>query len=138
MRLAAFTLAMLVAAPAVARSPRVERGKITRFADVGDRWRGGKSPCLGRRVEHTDWGVAHRTLPCGTLVRVTNRRTGLTVVAPVITRGPYGATLDDGTWVIKRRAADPGAWRGILDATPPVFHALAARSFDRVAVETVE
>lgn len=125
----------LLATCAPARS--VETGKVTRFADSGDRWRGGKSPCIGRRVEHDDWGIAHRRLPCGTLVRVTNRRTGLAVVAPVITRGPYGALLADGTWAIKPRASSPGTWRGIVDATPPVFRALEAKSFDRVTLEAL-
>jgi hypothetical protein len=39
-------------------------------------------------------GVAHRSLPCGTQVRITFRST--TVVVPVIDRGPYieGRTLD--------------------------------------------
>lgn len=39
-------------------------------------------------------GVAHRTLPCGSLVKLTYR--GHTVIAPVIDRGPYrhGVTWD--------------------------------------------
>lgn len=123
---------------------RTEHGRISRFADVGDKWKGGKSPCIGRRVEHTDWLVAHRALPCGTLVLITNRRTGRAVVAPVGTKGPWGACLDVGwtrgpctSWSIKRRASDPGVWRGHLDATPPVFEALGARSFDRVTLEAL-
>ncbi len=32
-------------------------------------------------------GVAHRTLPCGTLVRITYR--GRSVIVPVLDRGPY-------------------------------------------------
>lgn len=135
---------LLLAVPSTATSSRgawEETGKITRFADPGDRWRGGKSPCIGRRVEHTDWGIAHRTLPCGTLVTITNLRTGLSVTAPVVTRGPYGACLDEGwtrgpckAWGIKARAAAPGRWRGIVDATPPVFRAIGAKSFDRVTL----
>lgn len=40
-------------------------------------------------------GVAHRTLPCGTLVRITSPA-GITVTVPVIDRGPYiaGRSLD--------------------------------------------
>jgi rare lipoprotein A (peptidoglycan hydrolase) len=39
-------------------------------------------------------GVAHRTLPCGTLVTITFRGTSVTV--PVIDRGPFvaGRALD--------------------------------------------
>jgi rare lipoprotein A (peptidoglycan hydrolase) len=34
-------------------------------------------------------GVAHRTLPCGTLVTFRNPANGRTVTVPVIDRGPY-------------------------------------------------
>jgi hypothetical protein len=34
-------------------------------------------------------GVAHRSLPCGTLVQFMNPKTGQTVTVPVIDRGPY-------------------------------------------------
>ncbi len=37
-------------------------------------------------------GVAHRTLPCGSLVAFSYR--GRTVIAPVIDRGPYVAGRD--------------------------------------------
>ncbi len=41
-------------------------------------------------------GVAHRSLPCGTLVTFRNSATGRMVTAPVIDRGPYvtGRTWD--------------------------------------------
>jgi rare lipoprotein A len=45
-------------------------------------------------------GVAHRTLPCGTLVRVTYGAHH--VVAPVIDRGPYAQGV---TWDLTSRAA---------------------------------
>jgi rare lipoprotein A len=40
-------------------------------------------------------GVAHRLLPCGTPIRITSPA-GITVVVPVIDRGPYvaGRSLD--------------------------------------------
>jgi rare lipoprotein A len=41
-------------------------------------------------------GVAHRTLPCGTLVTFRNPSNGRTVTMPVVDRGPYvsGRTWD--------------------------------------------
>lgn len=41
-------------------------------------------------------GVAHRTLPCGTLVTFRNPANGLTITVPVVDRGPYvaGRTFD--------------------------------------------
>jgi rare lipoprotein A (peptidoglycan hydrolase) len=51
---------------------------------------GGRTAC-GQRYTRYIVGVASRTLPCGTLVQF--RWRGITVVAPVIDRGPY-ATPD--------------------------------------------
>jgi rare lipoprotein A (peptidoglycan hydrolase) len=45
-------------------------------------------------------GVAHRTLPCGTLVRLEYR--GRSLVAPVIDRGPYAPGV---TWDLTAAAA---------------------------------
>lgn len=111
-------------------------GKVTRFGYAGDAHAGGVSRCLGRKVQPTDWGVATRTGKCGQLFRIRNHRTGRIVIAPRINAGPYGA-MHDGAWVVKKRASDPGVWRGVLDATPPVFEALGAKSFDRVTVEVL-
>lgn len=54
----------------------------------------GKRTACGQMLTPEVVGVAHRTLPCGTLVRVSYH--GHTVVAPVIDRGPYahGVTWD--------------------------------------------
>jgi rare lipoprotein A len=54
---------------------------------------GNRTAC-GYELTRTIIGVAHRTLPCGTMV--TFRYNGRTVTAPVIDRGPYvaGRTWD--------------------------------------------
>jgi hypothetical protein len=129
-------LAALVLLVAQVAEARPLTGKVTRFGYAGDAHAGGVSRCLGRKVLPTDWGVATRTGKCGQLFRIRNHRTGRVVIAPRINAGPYGA-MHDGAWVVKRRASDPGTWRGILDATPLVFLALEAKSFDRVTVEAV-
>ena len=49
---------------------------------------GNRTAC-GVRYTRTIVGVAHKTLPCGTLVRF--RWHGITAVAPVIDRGPYAS-----------------------------------------------
>jgi rare lipoprotein A (RlpA)-like double-psi beta-barrel protein len=36
-------------------------------------------------------GVAHKTLPCGTMIRFRNPANGVTVTMPVVDRGPYVA-----------------------------------------------
>lgn len=52
-------------------------------------------------------GVAHKTLPCGTKVKL--RYHGRTVTVPVIDRGPYVAGRDyDLTWAVKLKLGFPG------------------------------
>lgn len=52
----------------------------------GPRFFGNRTAC-GLRLTRELVGVAHRTLPCGTLVEF--RWKGRTVVTPVVDRGPY-------------------------------------------------
>jgi rare lipoprotein A len=62
--------------------------------------------CGGTLLPHTI-GVAHKTLPCGTKVRLRYR--GRTVTAPVIDRGPYVPGRDyDLTEAVKERLGFPG------------------------------
>jgi len=48
----------------------------------------GRTAC-GERMNPSAMTAAHRTLPCGTLVEVTNRRTGKSVTVRVNDRGPF-------------------------------------------------
>jgi len=54
---------------------------------------GNRTAC-GQTYTESSWGVAHKSLPCGTLVQF--RHNGRVVTAPVIDRGPYiaGRTWD--------------------------------------------
>ena len=49
----------------------------------------GKRTACGYAYTKTIIGVAHRTLPCGTLVQFRNPANGRTITVPVIDRGPY-------------------------------------------------
>lgn len=120
-----------------AHDASAETVKATRFGYPGDRWAGRTLRCLGRAMEPGDLVIAHRRLPCGTVVRVTSRRTGRSVVATVADKGPWGALLPDGTWTLKRRRTDPGVWRGGADLSPAVVKAIGHRSFDRVELEVL-
>jgi hypothetical protein len=51
---------------------------------------GWRTAC-GYTLTTTLIGVAHRTLPCGTLITFRNPSNGRTVTAPVVDRGPYVA-----------------------------------------------
>jgi len=53
----------------------------------------GRRTACGQTLRRGTWGIAHRTLPCGTMVTLVNR--GRRISVPVIDRGPYsGATVD--------------------------------------------
>ena len=56
----------------------------------------GKRTACGYAYTTTIMGVAHRSLPCGTLVTFRNPANGRTITVPVIDRGPYvaGRTWD--------------------------------------------
>lgn len=49
----------------------------------------GKRTACGLAYTTEIMGVAHRTLPCGTLVTFRNPANGRTITVPVIDRGPY-------------------------------------------------
>jgi rare lipoprotein A (peptidoglycan hydrolase) len=49
----------------------------------------GNPTASGVKLTPSTIGVAHKTLPLGTQVRITDPRTGRSVTAPVIDRGPY-------------------------------------------------
>ncbi len=53
----------------------------------------GNGTACGQTLKQGTWGIAHRTLPCGTLVTLSHK--GRKVTVRVIDRGPYsGATVD--------------------------------------------
>jgi rare lipoprotein A (peptidoglycan hydrolase) len=61
----------------------------------GGRFYGSGTAC-GQTYSRTLLGVAHRTLPCGTMVTFRNPANGRQITVPVIDRGPYvsGRTWD--------------------------------------------
>jgi hypothetical protein len=65
---------------------------------------------------------AHRTLPCGTWIHITNKKNNHTAWCQVRDRGPYGALTPEGKWVIKRpRDRELEAkYKGVLDMSPTV------------------
>ncbi len=56
----------------------------------------GNGMACGGTLTRRTVGVAHRTLPCGTLIEFRNPENGLVVIAPVVDRGPFvrGRTWD--------------------------------------------
>jgi rare lipoprotein A len=79
----------------------------------------GTKTASGERVNPTNLTAAHRTLPFGTMVRVTNARNGHSVVVRVNDRGPYG--------------------RGrVIDVTPAAARLLGFSGLAHVDLEVVE
>lgn len=93
------------------RSSRSEARRLTSYRLAGASYYGpglygNGVACGGTLLPHTI-GVAHKTLPCGTRVKL--RYHGRSVTAPVIDRGPYVAGRDyDLTWAVKLKLGFPG------------------------------
>ena len=65
----------------------------------------GQETASGKTFDQTDMVAAHRTLPLGSVVRVTNLENNREVVLRVIDRGPYGRNFRRGTIVDVSRGA---------------------------------
>lgn len=57
----------------------------------------GEKTASGRRFDQREMVAAHRTLPLGTVVRVTNLENARSVTVRIIDRGPYGRNRRKGT-----------------------------------------
>ena len=78
----------------------------------------GEKTASGERVSPGGLTAAHRTLPFGTRVRVTNRRTGRSVVVRINDRGPF----------VRGR---------VIDVTPAAAHALGFSGLAPVTLDVV-
>ena len=72
----------------------------------------------GERALASGLTAAHRTLPFGTLVRVTNTNTGASVVVRINDRGPFVAGR-------------------VIDVTPAAAHALGFSGLANVTLDVV-
>ena len=79
----ALTLACVIAFAMPVKA--AERGLASWY---GPGFFGHKTAC-GPILRRLSYWIAHKTLPCGTRVRVTNRATGRSIVVQVLDRGPY-------------------------------------------------
>jgi rare lipoprotein A len=75
--------------------PKDGHGRTPQKGQVGlASWYGkahdGQKTASGERFSRSQLTPAHRTLPLGTKVKVTNLRTGQDVVVKINDRGPYG------------------------------------------------
>ena len=115
-------------------SPQVvtEEGKAAVYGHAGDRLAGGPLACSGKRLTQNDLVCAHRTLPCGTPVLIWSLRSQRFATCRVLDRGPFGARLASGKFVIKKRAGQKGTWRGVIDLAPAVAGMLGLHDIEPV------
>jgi rare lipoprotein A len=96
---AALLIAVLVgfarpaATAAVVAPPRTQLGLASYYGPGFH----GEETASGRVFNQWQMVAAHRTLPFGSVVRVTNLENGRTVVVRIIDRGPYGKNYRAGT-----------------------------------------
>lgn len=87
-----------------ARAKRVARVQ-TGYATFLARSFHGDESASGETFDRRKMVAAHRSLPFGTRVRVTNLENGRTVDVRIIDRGPYGQNWREGTIIDLSRAA---------------------------------
>jgi rare lipoprotein A len=90
---AAIAVGALDCAAESARLQRVQHGLASYYGPGFH----GEETASGEVFDQRRMVAAHRTLPLGTIVRVTNLENGRTVVLRVIDRGPYGRNYRKGT-----------------------------------------
>lgn len=64
----------------------IEFGKATYYGSGAD----GSNTASGEKLNNSEFVAAHKTLPFGTMVEVTNLATGESIQVRIIDRGPYG------------------------------------------------
>jgi peptidoglycan lytic transglycosylase len=99
-------LALAAGGPAVgdnasAIEPWVLRGDATYLADFFH----GRESASGEIFDQRKMIAAHRSLPFGSRVRVTNLQNGRSVNVRIVDRGPYGQNYREGTIIDLSKAA---------------------------------
>jgi len=125
------TTATRTVAAAATVAPAVEGRAITLYRRAKVTWYGpgfyGHRTACGRRMSRALLGVAHKTLPCGTLVDLYNN--GRTVTVPVIDRGPFrpGTSFDLTAATARAIGVTATATIGAVRSAPAPVVAAAAR-----------
>ena len=82
-------------------SPAILRGDATYLADFFH----GRESASGEIFDQRKMVAAHRWLPFGSTVRVTNLQNGRSVNVRIVDRGPYGKNFREGTIIDLSKAA---------------------------------
>ena len=101
--LAVVALVLIAAArPAVSAAPRQVQLGLASWDGPGFH---GEETASGEIFDQREMVAAHRSLPLGSVVQVTNLENGRRVVLRVIDRGPYGRNYRKGTIIDVSRGA---------------------------------
>jgi rare lipoprotein A len=92
---AALVVAVMLFAGHAAEPARMPRPQLGLASYYGQGFHG-RETASGRIFDQWEMVAAHRTLPLGTVVRVTNLENGRVVTLRVIDRGPYGRNIRKG------------------------------------------
>ena len=119
-----------VSAAAAGGSTPAEGRTLTLYRRAKATWYGpgfyGHKTACGKKMSKTLLGVAHKTLPCGTLVDLYNN--GVTVTVPVVDRGPFrkGTSYDLTLATARALGVTATATIGAVRSAPVVPAAAAA------------
>lgn len=91
--------------PAPGSAPRAVLDEQNGYATYVARSFHGRKSASGETFDERRLVAAHRTLPFGSLVRVTNVQNGRSVTVRIVDRGPYGRNYREGTIIDLSRAA---------------------------------
>ncbi len=117
--------------------------KASRYGDPRDGRHGGRNPVAcapDYRIEEGMHVIAHRTLPCGTIIAVESVRTGRQTIGVVMDRGPFGAySHADGKWFAKvgKKKHIPGDYRGEFDLAYSMFYELGLKGISPVRYKII-
>lgn len=95
-----------------------ETGMASIYAYQGDKTAGGSKAANGENIRATDMSAAHKSIPFGTKVRVTNLVNGLSAVVRINDRGPFvGGRIIDLTPAAARELGFSAEKEGLAPVT---------------------
>lgn len=116
----------------IALPPVQEIGIASWYGDGN--WHGDMT-ANGETFNPDRYTCAHRTLPFDTTLLVVNRANRRRIWCRINDRGPFGASLPDGTWGLRLSPEDHGTWRGIIDLSVAAAQALGTTETGLAQVE---
>lgn len=125
-----------------------EIGKASIFSIYGDKYNPSNKPlaCEQRIIKNRgirywnkilSYGVAHRTIPCGTKITIYSvyRKRIIYSHAYVVDRGPYGV-LSNRKWVLRRKLRWGEKYRGVIDVLSPLAKRLKLNGMSYVLIKS--